>query len=317
MSARMIEQGEIVLRFLVEPECAGWRLDRYLCRRIPRLSRNRIQRILRHEATLRGRGELRPAVRVQGGDEILLRRPLPIEPDVPRHFRVVHEDDHVLAIDKPSGLPIHATARYHKNTLTQVLRERYPGNYVVVAHRLDRETSGLLLCGRSLEAARALKTAFERRRVHKRYTCIVHGDLVGEGVVDEPLKISAGPVRVRMDIARDGAPSRTRWFSRERLGRFTVVEAAPETGRQHQIRAHLAAIGHPIVGDKLYPDPAPFLEFIATGMTEALGARLLLPRHALHAASLCFPHPADGRMVTLGAPLPADLVEFLHSQRIS
>jgi 23S rRNA pseudouridine1911/1915/1917 synthase len=302
---------------VVAPECSGWRLDRYLCHRIPRLSRNRIQRILRHEATLRGRGELRPAIRVRGGDELLLRRPLPEEPDVPRDFAVVYEDDAVLAIDKPAGLPIHATARYHRNTLTQLLRERYPGRYVVVAHRLDRETSGLLLCGRSKDAARALKGAFEHRRIAKRYLCVVRGDLAGEGVVDRPLKVSAGPVRVRMEVVEDGAPSRTRWVSRERLGRFTVVEAAPETGRQHQIRAHLAAIGHPVVGDKLYPDPAPFIEFIETGMTDALLERLVLPRHALHAASITFPHPADGRPVTLETPLPDDLAAFVHSQRIS
>jgi len=313
----MIEEGEIVLRFVVEAECSGWRLDRYLKRRIPRLSRNRIQRIVRGEATLRGRAGLRPASRVRGGDEILLRRPLPREPDVPRDFRVLLEDEHVLALDKPAGLPMHATARYHKNTLVQLLRERYPGRYVVVAHRLDRETSGIVLCGRSLPAARALKIAFERRRVEKRYLCVVHGELDGEGVVDLGLKLSVGPVRIRMDIDRDGMPSRTRWRACRRLGRFTLLEATPETGRQHQIRAHLAAIGHPIVGDKLYPDPAPFLEFIETGFTETLRERLLLPRQALHAAWIRFPHPGGRGPATIESALPPDLADFVYSQTIS
>jgi 23S rRNA pseudouridine1911/1915/1917 synthase len=317
MVRAMVENGEIVLRFLVEAECSGWRLDRYLGRRIPRLSRNRIQGILRREATLRGRGGLRPASRVRAGDEILLRRPLPEEPDVPRDFRVIHQDEHVLALDKPAGLPVHATARYHLHTLTQLLRERYPGRAPTVAHRLDRETSGLLLCGRSIDAARALKTAFESRRVAKRYLCIVHGELRGEGVIDAPLRLSDGPVRIRMEVAAGGLLSRTRYVARERLGRFTLVEAAPETGRQHQIRAHLAWIGHGVVGDKLYPDPAPFMEFVETGMTEALLARLLLPRHALHAASLQFPHPADGRPFTLASDLPPDLCDFVHSNRSS
>jgi 23S rRNA pseudouridine1911/1915/1917 synthase len=316
MTRRMIEEGQIVLRFVVEVECSGWRLDRYLKRRIPRLSRSRIQRIVRAEATLRGRSGPRPASRVRAGDELLLARPLPDEPDVPRDFRVLLDDGHVLALDKPAGLPIHATARYHRNTLTWLLRERYPG-YVAVAHRLDRETSGVLLCGRSVEAARALKTAFERRRVEKRYLCVVHGRLCGAGVVDLGLKLSAGPVRIRMEVDRDGMPARTRFRARQALGRFTLVEAVPETGRQHQIRAHLAAIGHPIVGDKLYPDPAPFLEFIETGWSEALRERLLLPRQALHAAWIRFPHPADGRMATLEAPLPDDLSAFVYSQTIS
>lgn len=317
MAAPVIEQDQIVLRFVVERECEGWRLDRYVCRRIPRLSRNRIQRILRNEATFKGRSEPRPATRVRAGDEILLRRPLPAEPSVPRTFRVIHEDEDLLALDKPAGLPVHATARYHKNTLTQLLRERYGGAYAVIAHRLDRETSGVLLCGRSFEASRRLKTAFERRRVEKRYLAIVHGAMASQGVVDLPLRISNGPVRIRMDVAEDGAPSRTRWRARESFGAFTLVEAAPETGRQHQIRAHLSAIGHPIVGDKLYPDPTPFLEFIEAGMTDALEEKLLLPRHALHAASLSFPHPADGRPMVLESELPQDLRDFLYSRRSS
>jgi len=317
MVRHMIERDQIVLRFVVERECAGWRLDRYLLRRIPRLSRNRIQRIVRNEATLRGQAGPRPAARVRAGDEILLRRPLPVEPAVPREFRVLHQDDHLLALDKPAGLPVHATARYHLNTLTQLLREHYPGAYTAVAHRLDRETSGVLVCGRSVDAARRLKSAFEARRVQKRYLGIVHGELADDGVVDLPLRISSGPVRIRMDVAADGAPSRTRWRVRERLGRFTLIEAAPETGRQHQIRAHMAAIGHPIVGDKLYPDPAPFLEFIETGMTDSLRERLLLPRQALHAAQLSFPHPSDGRPFALEAPLPEDMSGFVYSNRSS
>jgi 23S rRNA pseudouridine1911/1915/1917 synthase len=243
----------------------------------------------------------------------LIRRPAPPEPSVPRHFTVLADDGDVLALDKPAGLPMHPTARYHFNTLTRLLGERFPGEPLQIAHRLDRETSGVVLVARGPLAARGLKMAFAARRVEKRYLALTHGQVRdGLGTIDLPLRLSKGPIRVQMEVAPDGLPSRTRWRVVERLRDHTLVECRPETGRQHQIRAHLAAIGHPILGDKLYgEDPRLFTSFCDSGWTPTLAARLGLPRQALHASEVTFPHPRTGQGSTARAPLPADMTEYL------
>jgi len=306
--------GELLeIRLLVHPQHAGLRLDHYLHLRIPRLSRSRIQQMIRSQVELGG-GRLRPSARVRGGQEIVLLRPAPEEPDVPRRFAVVYRDEEVMAIDKPAGLPIHATARFHKNTLVALLRERFPqGRVPVPAHRLDRETSGLMLLGLTADAAIALKGAFRERRVRKRYLAIVRGAPPDEGRIDLPL----GPdthsgIRVRMEVVpAGGLPSCTRLRTLERRGDFALVEASPETGRQHQIRVHLAALGCPVVGDKLYSvAPSLWLEYIETGWSERLQRQLILPRHALHAHALTFPHPRSGAPTEISCPLPPDLQAF-------
>ena len=315
----MDEQELIEVRLTVQPQYHGWRLDRFIKARIPRLSRSRIQQMIRAQEQLQGR-RLRPAARVQGGEEVCLLRPVPDEPDVPRDFRPLYDDGLLLAIDKPAGLPVHATARFHKNTLTAVLRERYGDRGTpILAHRLDRETSGLMLLGLTPRVGAALKGLFRERRVHKRYLAVVHGrPEPASGVVDLPI----GPdevsgIRVKMAVVPDGYPSRTRYRVLETRGGFSLLEAFPETGRQHQIRVHLGAVGTPVAGDKLYgPDPGLFLEFLETGWTEALQRRLLLPRQALHAADAFFPHPEGGAPMQLSCPLPSDLRRFWADPRV-
>lgn len=301
----------IPVRLRVDERFHGWRLDSFIKARIPRLSRTRIQQMIRAQGQLGGAIE-RPARRVYLGEELTLWRPKPVEPDVPRSFDILFSDEDVLAICKPAGLPVHATARFHQNTLTTVLRERFPGAVPIPAHRLDRETSGLMLLGRTPEAGAALKAAFRLRRVHKRYLCIVHGQPPSEGIITLPLGLDPdGPIRIRMAVVPGGAEAVTRFRTLEHRGRFSLVEALPETGRQHQIRAHLLALGHPVVGDKLYgPDPSCFLEFIETGYTPSLARLLLLPRQALHAAEVSFPHPRTGCIQNLVCPLPSDLEDF-------
>jgi len=299
------------VRLTVQPHHDGWRVDHFLAARIPRLSRNRIQQMIRSQQALGG-VTLRPGSRVQAGRGVRLLRPAPVEPEVPRRFAVLHEDEALLAIDKPAGLPVHATARFHRNTLVALLRERFGHAAPILAHRLDRETSGLLLLGVTAEAAAALKRSFRDRRVEKRYLAIVHGAAPEEGVIDAPL----GPdtesgIRIRMAVVEGGLPSRTRFRTCARREGFSLLEARPETGRQHQIRAHLAAIGHPVVGDKLYGvPPEVFLEFIETGWSPSLAERLLLPRHALHASAARLPHPSSGAPIELSCPLAPELSSF-------
>src|SRR5437762_10656327 len=200
------------LRLKVPLECAGWRLDHFLKHRIRRLSRTKIRAIIETRVRLAAGRRPRPAGGVRGGELILIERPAPREPPVPRHFEVLAEDETFLALDKPAGLPIHTTAKYWRNTLTALLRERYPGQELQVCHRLDRETSGILLVARGLPASSLLKRAFARRRVRMSYLAVVHGvPDPPEGVIDRPLKLLASPTHLMMGVAPDGLRSLTRY----------------------------------------------------------------------------------------------------------
>jgi 23S rRNA pseudouridine1911/1915/1917 synthase len=314
MSAEEPPTEIIPLRLRVPPECAGWRLDHFLKHRIRRLSRNKIRAVIASQVRLPDGRRARPSSGVRAGEVIVLDRPAPREPPVPRHFEVLAEDETFLALDKPAGLPIHTTARYWRNTLTALLRERYPDQELQVCHRLDRETSGVLLVARGLAASSLLKRAFARRRVRKSYLAVVHGvPSPAEGVIDRPLKLLDTPTHLMMGVAADGLPSLTRYRVVQSFAAHALVEAAPETGRQHQIRVHLAAIGHPIVGDKLYrASERQFMAFCDGGLTpELLAAFDGLPRQALHAHRLTFPHPRTGDPVTVESPLPVDLVAYM------
>ena len=304
----------IVLTFPVAREQAGMRLDRFIRSRIPRLSRTRAQAIVRACAYRQDGQRRRASERVRAGEIVLLVRQRFVEPDVPLEYGILHDDDDVLAIDKPSGLPMHPTATYHRHTLTHLLRQRYGDRSPHIAHRLDRETSGVVLCGKHLGAERALKRAFENRLVEKRYLAIVRGLVeLDEGVIDLPMASAREGLHLLMEVRpEDGAPARTRYRVLARGAAHSLLACEPQTGRQHQIRVHLAAIGHGIVGDKLYgPEGAePFLECIETGMTPTLAARLGHERQALHAERIALPHPIAGGQLVVVSPLAADLASL-------
>jgi len=186
-----------------------------------------------------------------------------------------------------------------------------------MAHRIDRETSGVLLIARTREAASFLTLAFARRRVRKTYLALVAGQPPDEGVIDMPIKLLDTPSHVMMGPAPDGLPAVTRFRVVERFAAHALVEAHPETGRQHQIRVHLAALGHPLVGDKLYAGGEELFmrscdEGMSPDMLEAVGG---LPRHALHAHRLTFPHPATRAEMTVECPLAPDLAAHVASLR--
>lgn len=315
------DQGRqmVTFTFTVGSAHDGFRLDRYLKAQFKRMSRTMVQKILKEQVTINGARPTKPGILVRCKDSVVIQRPVPGEPEVPRSFEILAEDECFMAVDKPAGLPVHPTARFFHGTLTSVLRERYgPDSQLVPAHRLDRETSGILLVARGKQPERLLKEAFRRKTVHKVYLAVVHGEIKEPKEIDLPLGPSlTSSIRIKMGVRADGLAARTvfrplAWG--EASGRFTVIEASPMTGRQHQIRAHLEALGHPIVGDKIYgvPDEV-FLRYIDEGMTSELMDRLLLPRHALHSYRITFPHPATGLPVTLQAPVPGDLVRFMSS----
>lgn len=304
--------------FVVEPNYAGWRLDRYLQEKIRRLSRERIQRLIETRLEHDGPSRLKPATRVTAGMRFALLKEADPEPETPMAFGVVFDDARLLVVDKPAGLPVHPTARYAEHTFTALAKAFFPARKVDPAHRLDRETSGLLACGCAPRYTKALKAAFAGGRVEKAYLALALGAPPTDRFeVEAPLALTgASGVKVRMHVAEGGLPSRTAF---EVLGRrraadgapVTLLACRPRTGRQHQIRAHLHHAGLHLVGDKIYgPDEMIFDRFTKRELTEADHAVLRLPRQALHAWRLALPHPDTGERMELEAPLAPDLQAF-------
>lgn len=302
----------------VESNFAGWRLDLYLRQKIRRLSREQIQGLIATRLEHCGPGKLKPATRVVPGMRFVLLNDTDPEPATPLTFGVIFEDAELLVVDKPAGLPVHPNARYVDHTLTALTRAAYPERRVDPAHRLDRETSGLLACGCTPPATRALKIAFARGQVAKTYLALALGTPADERfTVEAALKLAGtSGVHVRMHVAADGRPARTDFEVLERREApsgepLALIACRPRTGRQHQIRAHLHHTGLRLVGDKIYgPDEMIFDRFTKGQMTDSDRAGLLLPRQALHAWKLTLPHPGSGRQHDFVAPLAVDLQTF-------
>jgi 23S rRNA pseudouridine1911/1915/1917 synthase len=313
------------LRVLLVPaEAAGRRLDVFVKSQLRRTSRTRAQHIIEAGAYDASGRRLRPNDRVREGDRIHLWRE-PFEENVPMPpLGVLYEDPHLLVIDKPPLVAVHPTARYHHHTVIKRLRADRPDEFVALVHRLDRETSGILLVARSIESERAFKRLLEERtlrgasaspakEVRKTYLAISRG-VPNASVVELPLELDPdNPLRVKMRVAKPGTglPSTTGLeVLGERRG-YALVRCALHTGRQHQIRVHLAALGCPIVGDKLYGPDERLLARAADGeLTDADRELLELPRHALHAHGYALTHPMTGEPLDLVSPLPPDLEAF-------
>ena len=236
-------------------------------------------------------------------------------------FKIVAENDDFLVVDKPPFLLVHPTKPTNARTLWGELKQLLAfeianGGRVSIVNRLDRETSGLVLVAKNSAAARRFGLLMQEQRIAKEYLAIVWGWPEWETTsVDKPLTRQGAQMHstiwLKQMIHPSGAPARTDFRVEKRYGRiggkrFTMVRAFPRTGRTHQIRVHLASLGHPIVGDKIYgPDEKLYLEFIETGWTPRLEKRLLLPRHALHSAAL---EIENGERWT--SALPPDLAHF-------
>jgi 23S rRNA pseudouridine1911/1915/1917 synthase len=264
---------------------------------------------------------------VRAGDVIRLRIPpyrrkLHVDPQPTGDLPILFEDAHCVAMDKPAGVPVHPAGRHLENTVIHYLHRRYPrddeagGDLPRLLHRLDRETSGVLLASKHGDFHYHVGQAFEFRRVQKTYLAVVEGRVERDGgSIDLGIGPARGsPIRLKMEARDDGTglPASTHYRVLRRSQRFSLLELVPKTGRQHQLRVHLAAIGHPIVGDKIYgPDENYFLNAINGGLDESALRRLVLPRQALHAQALEFQHPQTGRLMHLQAPLPADMAALL------
>ncbi|MEZ0311588.1 MAG: RluA family pseudouridine synthase [Myxococcota bacterium] len=300
----------VEVELVVESSYDGLRLDRYLCAKLGKLSRNRVQRIIERDLVA---PPLKAASIVRTGTRVRLRRLAADEPETPRTFTTLFLDDELLVIDKPAGLPVHPSASYHLGTVVGRIRERYGDDFAAAVHRLDRETSGVLVAARTPEALRRVSAQFVNGEVTKTYHAIVHGHPRDDVfVIDAPIAMGSELVRIGVRIdAGVGRPSRTtvrvlRRFEAQGLA-LALVEATPHTGRQHQIRVHMAHVGHGLVGDKIYPDGAIYDRFTKHAMTDDDRRTLLLDRHALHASSLTLRKPSTGESMTFTAPLPEEL----------
>lgn len=225
---------------------------------------------------------------------------------------VIFEDADLLVVDKPGGMVCHSAQRPGQASLAEWVRER--GMTPRFVNRLDRETSGLVLVAKNERAAKVLGKQVLRREIEKEYVAICWGKLAAkQGVIDQPIAVAKdGLVYTKRVVDAAGQKSVTEFAVAEELPGFTVVRLKPRTGRTHQLRVHMAWLGHPIVGDKIYgPDERLYLEFIEKGVTAEMLAELLMARHALHAAAVTMRHPTSQERVTFRAELPGDMRRFI------
>jgi len=302
-------------RFRAGEDAAGERLDRYLARRLDE-PRNQVQRWIRDgQVTVGGVVATRPSSPLAGGEELEVTPPPPepvrIEPEEGR-LHVLHEDPALIVVDKPPGLTVHPGAGRPTGTLVHRLLDRYPELAGVggpgrpgIVHRLDKDTSGVLVIARTSAAYRVLQRAFSERRVEKRYLTLVYGaPRPAAGTIDEP--VGRHPrERKRMTTRADGRPAITHFRTVATAPPVALLEIDLATGRTHQIRVHLKARRHPIVGDPVYGE-ARWKE--ATG--QAGRALEGFPRPALHAWRIAFEHPESGERVAFEAPVPEDMQEL-------
>ena len=297
---------------------AGRRFDAVLAELFPEFSRSRLSAWVKSGDVRLDGATVRPREPVRAGQEILLTATLETEvraepEDIP--LSVLYEDGEVIVIDKPAGLVVHPGAGNPRGTLVNALLFRDPSLAAVpragIVHRLDKDTSGVMVVARTLQAQAALVAQLSAREVHRQYLAVVVGALVSGGTVSEPIDRHPRD-RLRMAVREDGREATTHYRLAERFRAHTALECRLETGRTHQIRVHMAHLRHPIVGDPLYGGSLKLPRGAPDGLVAALrGFR----RQALHAQVLEFVHPATGETVRCEAPLPDDLQALLRELR--
>ncbi|HEX9877525.1 MAG TPA: 23S rRNA pseudouridine(1911/1915/1917) synthase RluD [Gammaproteobacteria bacterium] len=302
----------------VPANLAGRRFDQAAAELIPEFSRSLLKTWIESgELTLAGR-QAKPKTRVAGGEAIRLDAEPALEVELEPEaiaLTLVYEDRELLVIDKPAGLVVHPGAGNRSGTLQNALLAHDPALGIVpragIVHRLDKDTTGLLLIARTLPAHQALVAQLERREIRRVYRGVCQGVLTGGGTVEAP--IGRHPRnRVRMAVSERGREAVTRYRVVERFRAQTQLELTLETGRTHQIRVHMAHLRHPLVGDPLYGGRPRWPKAPSAGLSEALKD---FRRQALHAVRLELEHPLSGRPLELESALPDDMSSLLEALR--
>ena len=308
--------------FEVQAEDTGTRLDKYLTAHMPELSRSQLQRLIQEGRVGLAQGAATASYRVRGGDVITLDVPPPRPARLtaePLALQIVYEDEALLVIDKPPGLVVHPAPGhasgtlvnallFHCRTLSGIGGEERPG----IVHRLDKDTSGLLLVAKHDRSHRHLAAQLKTRQLQRRYVALVRGRLPAlQGSIDAPLGRHPQQRQKMAVVERYGRAARTHYQVLEAWGPLSLVRLTLETGRTHQIRVHLAHIGHAVIGDPVYGS-GPLRLPGHTALEQVLRA---FPRQALHAEEIRFQHPESGEWCTFTAPLPADMATLLEHVR--
>jgi 23S rRNA pseudouridine1911/1915/1917 synthase len=280
------------------------RLDRFLLQNFPDWSRARLQKLIESGHVLVNGKTARASAALKGGDAVTIelppeQQPVPLPQPIP--LDVIYEDDDIVIFNKPAGLTVHPAPGHEENTLVNAVLARYPdmasfaeSERAGIVHRLDKDTSGLIVIARNKTSQNYMLSKFKKHEVSKGYITLVKGRLEpGHGVIEAP--IGRHPVhRQKMAVVEGGREAKTRYRVIKYIDGYTLLEAMPETGRTHQIRVHLAAIGFPVVGDKIYGVKSPYLK-----------------RQFLHAYKLGFVLPSSGEYREFSIGLPDDLQSAL------
>jgi 23S rRNA pseudouridine1911/1915/1917 synthase len=309
-----------VIDLEIPPEMAGQRLDSVLARLMPEHSRTRIKGWIEAGAVKVHGSACKPRDIVEAGSRVRVQmtvdavaQPQVLPEAIALHL--VHEDRDVLVIDKPAGLVVHPGAGNPRHTLQNALlgldRSLAALPRAGLIHRLDKDTSGLLVVARTPEAQTSLSRQLEARTMSREYVAACVGVMTGGGTIDEPIGRHRGD-RLRMAIRVSGRPAVTHYRVLERFRAHTYLSVKLETGRTHQIRLHLSHIKYPIVGDPVYGGRFGLPRGATQELIDALRG---FKRQALHAATLGFDHPRTGKLLTLQSPVPADFAQLLGTLR--
>lgn len=323
------------VEFKVSPEDASKRLDQFLVTKIPEVSRARIQQVIEQGSVLVGMRPEKASYKLRVGDTVTVSGPAERPPlraiAEEISLDIVYEDDDLAVVNKPAGMMVHAGAgatedERNRGTLVNALLHRFgklssvggevrPG----IVHRLDRETSGLIIVAKNDVAHRKLAEQFSSRIVKKKYLALVHGwPKQDTGTVEAAISRDAVR-RTRMTTRRSGGREAvSHWHVLDRIdsayGKFALVEVKIDTGRTHQIRVHMSSTGHPVVGDTLYGAPREIKKAATRKNAESQG--ISLERNFLHAATIEFKHPRTGAILAFSRDLPDELREFLNRLRV-